>query len=232
MTGDISTRSYVWIGGACVALLALLGVYRILWKPSTELCKADPQVCPCLKLLPDDREFGIKLETNNSGKLSSVDFGGSSGTGEPVSADLAEKFVQCLERTREGIEVINFSRINTSPLGQLANQWNRGGGLKINLRPLSADEQETINNLQIGPESGIRWKIMENWCASAMRDCVECSSLSQGANAVAVEVRLKESAPLRKEFWSDGWPVGQDNRKKWELVDAKGNRYLYACRPD
>ena len=245
MAGNNTQRIIVLIAiGAVVLLIGIL--YWLLWKPPTELCKTDPEVCPCLKLLPDDRQLKIEFEIDDSKKLVSIDFGGSSGPNDHVSSDLAEEFVQCIKGTSNDIEVINFSRIVTSPLGQVAHQWGRSNGLKIILRPPSAEDQTVINNLQIGPDGGMRWRIMEKWCMSDMKDCVRCDALDEGQNTVGIEVRLKEGAPLVKKFWSDGWPTDnvvrqkdnvvrqKDNvvRQKWELVDNDGNRYLYECRPE
>ncbi|WP_220750615.1 MULTISPECIES: hypothetical protein [Jannaschia] len=216
----------ILVGGALVAFL-----FWRLWAPDVDvsLCEADPTVCPCMRILPEDRQLGIKFSVDN-GKLTELEFGGSRAQGEAPSADLAEKFVQCIERVRKDAVVKNFSKLNTSPIGQIANQWLRNNGPQITLRPQNEEEIPIINNLQIGPTSGVRWKILEEWCSGEMSDCVECSDTLAGEQTVAVEVRLRENAPVFREFWSDDWPIVDPKRKAWELVDNEGKRYLYACR--
>ena len=218
--------------GLVVVAATLVGfIYWLLLPDDSSLCEADPEVCPCLKLIPEDKTVGLKFNINDSGKLTGVDFGGSKGTSGSVTTEIAEKFVQCIERVRDGVEILNYSRLDTSPLGQVANQWSRAGGMKVTLRPREPSETGVLNNLQIGPTSGLRWQIIDSWCTSAMADCVECSDTVEGEDTVAVEIRLKNEAPVKKEFWSGDWPVNTPTRPDWELVVDQGNRYLYSCRP-
>ncbi|TNF18720.1 MAG: hypothetical protein EP318_17255 [Rhodobacteraceae bacterium] len=216
---------------AALLILGALALYDKLFGDVTDLCKADPEVCPCLRLLPADKRVGLKFDLDESGKLRSVDLGGSKTRDDDPSPELAEAFVQCIERLRSNVEIRNFSRLNTSPLGQVAHQWTSAGGLQINLRPDSPDQIPLLNNLQIGPDAGLRWQILEAWCTGPMASCVDCGTAPADEDTVAVEIRLRSEGPLVREFWNDGWPPGGDHNQDWELVDDKGNRYLYACRP-
>ena len=200
-------------------------------KDDKTLCEDDPVVCPCLKLIQSDRDIDFSLEVGDTGTLSKVTFNQTRDRSGDPTPELADKFVECLVSARKQIEVINYARIDTAPLGQIANVWRRQTGFKINLRPRGDDEIPIINNLQIGPTSGIKWDIVERWCSDGvMGKCVECSELSPNRDTVAVEVRLREGAPLEQEFWSGGWST-EGELEPWQLLDEDGGRYLYSCRP-
>lgn len=208
----------------------VVGLYYLLFRDETDLCAADPVVCPCLKILPSDKSLDIKFKTSKKGQLNEVEFSGSKNRDDDPSPELAEKFVQCLERVRPDVAVTNFSRLDTAPLGQVAHQWQRATGMKITLRPRDETERAILNNLQIGPISGLRWRIMGRWCADPMAACVQCSEPTPDQDTVAVEVRLREGAPVERRFWSGNWPR-EGEQEAWELVDAEGRRYLYECVP-
>ena len=195
------------------------------------LCKDDPAVCPCLKLLQSNKQIDFTAEVGANGEISKITFNQSKDRSNDPTPELADKFVECLVKVRKPIEVINFARIDTAPVGQIANIWSRQTGFKINLRTRNDKETPVINNLQIGPTSGAKWDIVERWCGQdAMGMCVECSELSPDQDTVAVEVRLRKGAPLQREFWTKGWST-EGEREPWQLLDEDGSRYLYACRP-
>ena len=195
------------------------------------LCKDDPAVCPCLKLLQSNKQIDFTAEVGANGEISKITFNQSKDRSNDPPPELADKLVECLVKVRKPIEVINFARIDTAPLGQIANIWSRQTGFKINLRTRNDKETPVINNLQIGPTSGVKWDIVERWCGQdAMGMCVECGELSPDQDTVAVEVRLRKGAPLQREFWTKGWST-EGEREPWQLLDEDGSRYLYACRP-
>ncbi|MDE2813640.1 MAG: hypothetical protein OXM01_11475 [Gemmatimonadota bacterium] len=216
---------------AAMAMLGLLASCGGVLEDDDTLCKGDREVCPCLKLLQSNKKIDFESEFGASGKLSKIVFEQSNErTNDPTPA-LADAFVECLVKVRKPIEVINYARIDTAPLGQIANVWKRQTGFKVHLRPQNEREKQILNNLQIGPSSGVKWDIVERWCRpNVMGKCVECSELNPDEDTVAVEVRLLEGAPVTREMWSDGWPI-EGEREPWQLIDDKGVRYLYACRP-
>lgn len=233
------------IGLGFLAVVAVAGfAYYLVFIDDTSLCEADPQVCPCLRIIPENKNFGITYETDDNGRVSKVNFGGEKARDGDPSGALVETYVSCLKELRQDIELVNYTRIDTSPVGQVANQWTRQPGIRLNLRPADAEEAQVLNNLQIGPISGLKWQVVEQWCSQGMMGrCVSCSPSAPDRETVAVEVRLRSAAPLRRDFWSDGWPKNvavQDPEdparmkplnqyKDWELVDETGKRYLYAC---
>lgn len=204
---------------ATVSVVIIVILAWLFWNSPSQFCKANPEACPCIHLLNRVLVFkinigiikissGSHLETNDSGY----------------------HYNQCLERNSGDIDL---SQIRTSPIGLVAQQWERKGGLKISLRPSSSEKQTVINNLKIEDKKGARLQIMEEWCGLDMKDCVHCDGLNNGQDAVEIVVRLKEGAPLVKVFWSDDWPTDSNiDHKKWELVDNKGNRYLYECQSE
>lgn len=214
-----------------VVFAGAIALFYFFFQDDTDLCEADPVVCPCLRILQTNRTLGITLETGEDGLLRRVEFGGTVTREEDPSPELARVFVECIESVRPSVEFINFSRINTSPLGLVAHQWERATGMKITLRPRDEMQIEVLNNLQIGPDSGLRWHIMEDWCSGPMSACVECSDPNPDPDTVAVEVRLRDGAPVERHFWSDDWQTNVEQRPAWELVDAEGRRYLYECSP-
>ena len=213
-----------------IAASALIA-YWVL-RDDDSLCKADPLVCPCMKLLQDDKSLSFTFETDpKTGGLTKFIFGGSkTRTGDP-SPELADKFVDCLANARKPIEILNYARIPSAPLGQIAHHWARQNGLEITLRPRDDDEKHVVNNLQIGPLSGVKWQVLKRWCSDQkIAPCVECGNMSPDKDTVAVEIRLRESAEFHAERLSDGWPTTGD-RRPWEYIDSKGVRYVYACGP-
>ena len=228
-------RKQIRAGLAGLASLAAVGLVGSCGNPTEDdptLCQADLIVCPCIKLLQGRDIAGLQFKADPStGKVIEVNMGVARGVSGYPSPELAEKFVDCLKAIRPSIEIINYARLNTSPLGQVAHQWNRQSGLKITLRPKNDDENAIINNLQIGPTPGVKWRIIEEWCSDDnMGMCVECSDPNPDRDAVAVEIRLRSNAPVERERWSVGWPKS-GNRRPWELIDSEGVRYLYSCNP-
>lgn len=214
------TVAYTSIAFAAICLAGY--VFWLFFRDDVTLCQADPEVCPCLALIPDFRAFGISFETDKSGKLRKVTFGGDQQRKRDPSQELAEQFVQCLQGMRNDIEILNYSRLSASPLGQIANIWNRSGGMSIKLRP---PDSEIIQNIQIGPDSGLRWDIMKDFCAAA-NACVACEPTDPGGDEVSVLVSLKPNPPARREKVGTGFV---NPRNPWELVDENGDRYHYIC---
>ena len=216
---------------AAMAMLGLLASCGGVLKDDDTLCRGDREVCPCLLLLQSNKKVDFELEFGAAGKLSKVVFEQSKNRANDPSPELADAFVDCLVKVRRRVEVVNYARIDTAPLGQIANVWKRQTGFKVHLRPQDEREKQILNNLQIGPISGVKWNIMERWCSpNIMGNCVECSELNPDEDTVAVEVRLLEGAPVIREIWGEEWAVGGE-REPWQLVDDSGVRYLYACRP-
>ena len=214
------TRASTTITIAFISLAAF--TYWLFFRDETTLCAADPEVCPCLALIPDYRTFGITYETDETGKVSKIAFGGDQQRKNDPSPELAEQFVQCVQDKRGSIEVLNYSRLGASPLGQIANVWKRSGGMSIELRP---PDSEIIQNLQIGPVSGLRWDIVGEFCATAS-SCVTCDPAIPSSDAVSVLISLKPDSPTRKEKVGTGF---SNPHKPWELMDEAGDRYFYLC---
>lgn len=221
------THTSVLLVGLAITTLVL---FFCFFDEEDAICEADPDICPCLKLLPSDDKFGISYEIGRSPQLlSKVVFSGDKNISSGLSPELAEKFVDCVVKLRDTVEFINYAHIVTSPIGQVADEWLGETGLKISLRPRDEREIAILNNLQIGPISGLKWHILEKWCSrEVMGRCVTCSSLESGADAIAVEVKLRDNAPVSRDYWSDNWLTDRP-RMPWDDIDENGIRYLYSC---
>lgn len=191
-------------------------------------CKSNPDICPCSAIIQKDKRIGVKYVPHSKYPVTGeVEFvAGQKGL---LTSEIADKYVECLQEIRKPIKLVNYARLQTSPIGQVAHQWSRQKGFKIFLRQKNKNEVKDINNLQIGPISGLKWDIMNEWCAE-MEQCVVCSEQESNQETVAVEVRLRSRAPLERELWSSGWPK-TGTRKPWEDIDGKGDRYLRSCVP-
>ena len=214
----------VALGGLCATVIFCF------FDEDKFLCETDPAICPCLELLPSNKDFGVSYGINSSSsKLVDVKFSARKENSADLSEEIADTFVQCIKEVRDGVEIINFARIGTSPIGQVADEWLGETGLQIELRWRDNEKAKIINNLEIGPRSGQKWQILEEWCSDEnMGRCVECSDLDSGAEAVAVKVKLREESEFRRVFWSDNWATDREHQL-WDDIDEDGKRYLYEC---
>lgn len=212
---------------AGLLILGLLGaylIYQVFHEP-------DSPVKSCLEVLPQNKRVGIKIELVRENQVK-IDLSGQRGVKAGATPEQIEAFVKCIETTtKKNVMVENGVRLPLEPVGQVANRWRREAGLKLRLMPGSNDE--VLNNLRIGPATGLKENIVRTWCSQEKTGaCVTCEPDHPTADTVEVLVRLRDNAPVEKRQLDGVWPVPQPGvpSDPWQIVNAKGERFYYECK--
>lgn len=186
---------------------------------------------PCLEALPRDQSVGIKVETLKGG-LFNLDLKGQRGSKTGASPEQLEFLVKCIEAAKAGniVSISDGVRLPLEPVGQVANRWQRESGVKLRLMPGGNDD--ILNNLRIGPATGLKENVIGHWCSNAQAgNCVTCEPNDPKADTTEVLVRLRANPPAEKQQLSSGWavPTAKAPSEPWQLVDNKGTRHYYEC---
>jgi hypothetical protein len=174
---------------------------------------------------------GIKIERLSDGRAN-VDLSGQRGVEGGATPKQIEEYVKCIEAvTKAKVRVENGVRLPLEPVGQVANRWRREPGLKLRLMPGSNDE--VLNNLRIGPATGLKEDIVRAWCGQEEAGaCVTCEPDQPTADTVEVVVWLRDNAPVEKRQLDGVWlvPLSGAQSEPWQIVNAKGERFYYECK--
>jgi hypothetical protein len=92
---------------------------------------------------------------------------------------------------------------------------------------------EALNNIRIGPATGLREDVVRDWCSQeGAGACVSCEPDQPTGDTVEVLVRLRDNAQLEKRQIDGVWPVPQlgVQSEPWQILNAKGDRFYYECK--
>jgi hypothetical protein len=219
-------RMSLMMWGVSFLIIMGLGIYlinQVFRKPDTlsELC---------LEVLPQNKRVGLKMEYRD--RQVTIDLSGQRGDKEGATPEQIEGFVKCIEiTTKASVRIVNGVRLPLEPVGQVANRWRREPGVKLRLMPGS--NNEALNNIRIGPATGLKEDIIREWCTQENAGaCVICEPHNPTADTVEVLVWLRDNAPLEKRQLDGVWPAPQPGTQSepWQSVNAKGERFYYECK--
>jgi hypothetical protein len=182
-----------------------------------------------VEVLPQDKRVGMKFESRSDG--TTVDLSGQRGVQTGATPEQIEAFVKCLEATmKTKVTIENGVRLPLEPVGQVANRWSRESGLKLRLMPGRNDG--ALNNIRIGPATGLKEDVVRAWCSQQAGASVSCEPSQPTTDTVEVLVRLRENPPLEKRQLDGVWPVPGPgvHSEPWQIGNAKGERFYYECK--
>ena len=206
-----------------VAILAVLAGFSVWWLNQ----RLPSEVAICARIVPGFSQVGLGLKSQADGALE-IDFGTVQKTENATLPEAYAAFNECLKAKNIKIEVVNGIEIpDPQPLGAIASHWADDSDLKLTLITTGGEDEQKLNNMRIGPQTGRKSDVLANWCGTATAGkCVECKPANPDETARAVEISLRPNAALKKIVMAGDWP--NPPKEPWELIED-GKRFLYDC---
>jgi len=220
-----------------VVLAALYAVWIFVVTPPKPT--PDPIIANCAAVLPQNARLGTKVAIDKDNNAT-LDFGGESAQSVGASPEAIAAFIACIEKAIKGkVLVKDGVRLPLEPIGQVADRWKAGEGVKLRLS--SGGNSEVLQNLRIGPAIGLsREDVIREWCMQNQQaGCIRCDPSAVPDGIPEVLIGLMPNAPVKKiAMDGDPWPknvtdpqTGKpvNDFKSFELIDENGVRYYYEC---